>query len=439
MSRRGLELLKDLSEVRDAVTSLDNLCVGAAEPFGSDDFKVFTSNKRNVSIFTFVPNNLSLQLSSIGGTSGSYRLEIPKSEDVDLELVNLNISVGDIVTGYGIQPSTTIERVDIYGNESNSLGLPVTELVLTKQLTATISDNTQYTLIKQNSATITGNRFVLGRDVTNTFYNGDKITAIYYPLSTSTAPILSTNTVDLYIVDNDFNSNNQFCFGLSLTEGGEKINISAVNSLCAIDFLRSNEVTKRDFRNIFLPEAVDYFDADPNSGDGITYDANRRFYSLISYDTVDEALTEIEQLVDYTASVLNEKIDRTKDNITKKNINIEGVLRVSDPGVLNNGSISADDRTPSLYILDPSTGSLNNKVRIFSTFDSPWVSTTNSLSTNKNISVGSLAFEKNIFLENATIQTITPTPIAFTRKIPVSIVGNDGFTTTYYLLASSQN
>jgi len=438
MSRRGLELLKDLSEVRDAVTSLDNLCIGAAEPFSSDDFKVFTSNKRNVSIFTFIPNNFSLQLSSFGGTSGSYRLEIPKSQDVDLELVNLNIYVGDIIAGYGIQPSTKIERVDVYGNENNSLGLPVTELVLSKQLTAIILDNTQYTLIKQNSATITGNRFVLGQDVTNNFYNGDKITAIYYPLSTSTTPILSTNTVDLYIVDNSFNSSNQFCFGLSLNEGGEKINLSSVNSLCAIDFLRSNEVTKRDFRNIFLPEAVDYFDADPNSGDGISYDASRRFYSLISYDTVDEALTELEQQVDFTSNVLNEKIDTTKDNINSKGINIEGVLRVADPGVLNNGSISTDNRAPSLYILDPTSTSLTG-VRIFSTFDSPWVSTTNSLSTNKNINVGSLAFEKNIFLENATVQTITPTTITFTRKIPVSIVGNDGFTTTYYLLASSQN
>jgi hypothetical protein len=439
MSKQGLELLKDLSEVRDAVTSLDNLCIGAAEPFDSTDFKVFTSNKRNVSIFTFIPNNFSFQLSSIGGIGNSYRLEIPKSQDVDLELVNLNIFVGDIVTGYGIQPSTKIERVDVYGNRNNSLGLPVTELVLSKQLTANIPSNTQYTLIKQNNATIAENRFVLGRDVTNNFYNGDKITAIYYPLSTSTTPILSTNTVDLYIVDNSFNSNNQFCFGLSLNEGGEKINISSVNSLCAIDFLRSNEVTNRDFRNIFLPEAVDYMDADPNSGaNGFSYDGSREFYSLINSESVDKALTEIEQQVDYTSAVLNEKIDITKDNINQKGINIEGVLRVADPGVLNNGSISPDSRAPSLYILDPTSSSLTG-VRIFSTFDSPWITTSNSLSTNKNINVGSLAFEKNIFLENATVQAITPISVRFTRKIPISITDSDGSISTYYLLASSQN
>lgn len=441
MSRRGLELYKDLLEIRDAVTSLDNICGGAAAPFGSADFTVFTANKRNVSVFSFIPDSYSLQLSSYGGIANTYRIEVPRYLDVSLDLINLNIAVGDIVIGEGIQPNTVIERIDVIQNETNRLGFPTTELLLTKQLTATIPENSAYTLVKQNSATIEDNRFVLGKDLQHNFYNGDKITAVYYPLSTSTDLILNTINTDLYVVDNIINNKDQFCFGLSPTIGGQKIDLSTVNSLCAINLLRSNEVTSENFRNVFLPEPVDYMDSDPSSGDGIENDANRNFYSLIKIKTVKEALEEIEQKADYTSSVLTEKIYLDRDNITNKNINIEGVLKVADPGVLNYGVINTtNNRAPSIYILDPATGSLDNKVRIFSTFDSPWITTNHSLSSSKNINVGSLAFEKTIFLENATVTPIdsTPVQVSFTRKIPVSITDSTGFTSTYFLLASSQ-
>jgi hypothetical protein len=432
MSKQGLELQGNLSEIRNAGVAIDNLCIGPAEPFDSNDFRVFASNKRNVSFFTYIPNNFTTSLSSLGGVINTFRLSIIKTRNVDSSVINCDISEGDIIYGEGLQPNTVIERIDTIFNIFNVFNLPTTELVLSKPLTATIPVFSLFTLKKQNNASIQDNEFILGRDTKYVYYTNDIIKSIYYPLSTSTNSILSTDSTDLYIVDAKLNENNQFCFGLSLTPSGEKINLSFVNSLCAINLERGNEVTSINFRNIFLPENIEGPIEDSYR------DNSRSYYSMLRTSQLSGAFDTIASRVGQTQATLIDKVRCNANNITNKDINISGVVKIADPDKINGATISNDSNAPSIYILNTATGNLDDKQRIFSGFGSPWVTTADSLSTNKNLFMGSLTFEEDVQLDQISVESIDPLPVAFTRKIPIDVTDKDGFISTYFLLASSQ-
>lgn len=432
MSVKGLELLRDLTEIVNAGQALDNLCNGNASPFTSEDFKVFRGNKTNTSTLTYIPSSFTFSVSSFNPLGN--KISVKSAVDIESDIVNLNIGIGDKVNGPGIVTDSIIERVDIYLDELNEYSLPVTEIILNN-----IIDTEQYTgdvsITKQNSATIQNNFFVLGADIQNSLYDGDKITNITYPLSSDALPLLSIDTRPLYIVDLSLDSQERLTFGLAVSAGGDRINLSSLNSLSVINIYRNNEVKHSDILNILLPTTREVR--------GVDIAPEDRPVILNQYVTNDvtfnSSFNTLQQQTDgYLASIAT-KINLTTDNISDVDVDIGGVVKIEDPDVLNDNVISNELYTPSVYIVDPIQGSISNKQRIFTSFEGPWVTTTKSLSTNKNVVVGNLKFEDGITIDKLNITSVTSANLDFnyTHKIPMYIEDSEGLISTYYLLASA--
>jgi hypothetical protein len=432
MSVKGLELLRDLTEIVNTGQALDNLCNSNAEPFTSDDFRVFRGNKNNTSTLSYIPNNFTFSLSSFEPLAN--KISVQSSIDIDQEIINLNIGIGDKINGPGIVEDSIIERIDIYLDELNVYNLPVTEIILdtlinTEQFTGEVS------ITKQNSATIQNDFFILGADIQANFYDGDKITNITYLLSGDALPLLGTNTRSLYIVDLSLDIQERLTFGLAVSAGGERIDLTSLHPLSVINIYRNNEVKHSDILNILLPATRESINPDISSEDR-TVILNQYKTNEVTFNS---SFNTLQQQTDgYLASIAT-KINLTKDNISELDINIEGVVKVEDPDVLNDNIISNEVYTPSIYIVDPIQGGIDNKQRIFTSFEGPWITTTKSLSTNKNIVVGDLKFEDGITIDKLNIASVTSANLEFkyTHKIPMYIEDSEGIVSTYFLLASA--
>jgi hypothetical protein len=431
MSVTGLELLRDLTEVVDSGRALDNLCNSGARPFKSEDFKVFRGNKSSTSTLTYIPNNFIFSVSAFDPKSN--KISIRGSTDIEFDIVNLNINRGDGISGAGITTDTFIERVDVYFNEVNQFNLPVTEILLSKQINAELFTG-EISITKKNNATIQDNLFKLGTDIQTSFYGGDKITNIIYPLSSDALPLLNISTRPLYIVDLSIDTQERLTFGLAVSADGERIDLSSLHPLSVINFHRSNEVKQSDILNILLPEKKE--------STALDVQAELSDVSII-VDVPDSSFNNvfntIQQQTDGRLASITSKINIIRNNTSDLNIDIKGVLKVEDPDILNNNIISTELYTPGVYIVDPVVGNINNKQRIFTSFEGPWITTTKTLSTNKNIAVGDLKFEGSITIDNLNISNVTPSNIKgnYSHKIPMYIEDSEGFISTYYLLASA--
>ena len=433
MSLRGLELLHDLTEIINAGQALDNLCNGDAQPFTSDDFKVFRSNKENTSVLSYIPNNFTFNTSAFNPQS--YKLGVEAVADIQSEIINLNISIQDKVNGAGIDADSVIEKIDTYFNED----VPITEIILDSVINTEVFTG-DISVTKQNNATIDNNFITLGTDLQYSFYNGDKITKIIYPLSSTSTPLLSTEERPLYIVDLFVDNEERINFGLAESINGERINLTSLNSLSVINFYRNNEVTQNDILNLLLPDSRE------STKPGYTTFTSSDYPTILDiYKDKDskfnKSFNDLQQTTDGYLAPIDTKINLAEDIVNDTNITVSGSVKVADPDIVNNSIVSDEIYAPSVYITDPITGNINDKVRIFSSFDSPWITTTDTLSTDKSIVVGDLLFEDGININNIEITTVDSTLLGFNynRKIPLYVEDSDGVKSTYYLLASSVN
>ena len=435
MSLKGLEILRDLTEITNTGQALDNLCQGEASPFNSDDFKVFRSNKINTSTLTFIPSSFTYKLTAYTGIDNI--ISVKQSTDIQEELVNVNISAGDAISAIGLGTGTLIDRIDVFSSglaeDLNKDDLPVTELVLSRNLSVSAED-LEITISKQNYATIKDDFFVLGRDIRYSFYNNDVITSILYPLSTTATPLLSTDILPLYVVDLFIDRLERINFGLSLTKSGSRVSLTSLNPLSVINLYRNNEVTQQHILNILQPVSREPKDIIIPINEKVIDDEYSN--TTVSFD---DNFNTIQQDTDVIISPIVSKVNLSKDNILTTDIYIDGAVKVADPNKLNDNVISDAVYTPSVYIVDPITGDLEHKQRIFSSFDGPWLTVRDSLSTNKNVLVGDIVFDRGVTIDNITVNSTTTTLLGtkFNRKLPIYIEDQYGLISTYYLLASA--
>lgn len=197
MAKTGFTKQGNLSEVSKANQVLDNLLVGAAQPFSRDDVTIFRNNLQFPSYLDFIPNGNIFQLTTLlttGNLAGdSIRADVSRISDacpagIDNEVphlggtLNLSVQVGDSFLN---SPTTQKENLITFISKPDSepdVGFFNTENIFQNGEGAFSITAGEGVFIKKNNKANyspgTG-RFTFGNDLEYHYSNGDLVTGIF--------------------------------------------------------------------------------------------------------------------------------------------------------------------------------------------------------------------------------------------------------------------
>ena len=244
--------------------------------------------------------------------------------------------------------------------------------------------------------------FFFGND-SNFVYTNDDVVTVSTNVTVAVGSTLTAGT-DYYVC----NSDGLTKFKLSTTSsttGISTINVTSA-SPTSFNFIRRDPVHQENLINFIEPEIQD-----------------TSSFNYLDNLSVNNAITETQERTELTNISITQKYKTNADTTTTKDINIDGVVTISDPTGYNNSSTQLTTSiSPGLFI---------GTTRAFSFDNGPWEKVGTALSTSSSsVSIGELYFNDAITITGISTESATSVTVTnFTHKIPVTI-NNE----TYYLL-----
>lgn len=241
--------------------------------------------------------------------------------------------------------------------------------------------------------------FFFGADNDFVFTNDD-VVGVSTNVSVGTTTLFANK--DYYICNSD--AKTQF----KLSANSSTVGISTIGVTTVLPtnftFIRKNPVTQENLINFDYPdiEDVETFKYETNIGD---------------------VFSETQDRADYASFSITKKYQKNVNTNVTDIINVEGIITISDPALLNANSANlTNSNSPGLFI---------GTSRAFSDTTSFWTKVGTALSTNSSsVSVEEIYFDGNIQITGITTESATGIGITtFTHKIPI-VVNNE----QYYLL-----